>query len=124
MLCFSLLALSVVILKLHNLECTRDMCLPFPRKLLTSPAVLGACTLTIFAILSGSGLVPSAVNFRPKNVISFCKNSHFSPFTFKFKAASTDISCSGGSSVSQNKLPQLILGYIYILKYVQSNFIG
>ena len=24
---------------------------------------------------------------------------------------------SGGSSVSQNKLPQLILGYIYILKY-------
>ena len=23
---------------------------------------------------------------------------------------------SGGSSVSQNKLPQLILGYIYILK--------
>ena len=34
------------------------------------------------------------------------------------------ISSSGGSSVSQNKLPQLILGYIYILKYVQSNFIG
>ena len=32
--------------------------------------------------------------------------------------------CSGGSSVSQNKLPQLILGYIYILKYLQSNFIG
>ena len=31
---------------------------------------------------------------------------------------------SGGSSVSQNKLPQLILGYIYILKYLQSNFIG
>ena len=28
------------------------------------------------------------------------------------------------SSVSQNKLPQLILGYIYILKYLQSNFIG
>ena len=26
--------------------------------------------------------------------------------------------------VSQNKLPQLILGYIYILKYLQSNFIG
>ena len=31
---------------------------------------------------------------------------------------------SGGSSVGQNKLPQLILGYIYILKYLQSNFIG
>ena len=31
---------------------------------------------------------------------------------------------SVGSSVSQNKLPQLILGYIYILKYLQSNFIG
>ena len=31
---------------------------------------------------------------------------------------------SGGSSVSQNKLPQLILGYIYILKYLQSKFIG
>ena len=31
---------------------------------------------------------------------------------------------SGGSSVSQNKIPQLILGYIYILKYLQSNFIG
>ena len=31
---------------------------------------------------------------------------------------------SGGSSVSQNKLPQLILGYIYILKYLQGNFIG
>ena len=31
---------------------------------------------------------------------------------------------SGRSSVSQNKLPQLILGYIYILKYLQSNFIG
>ena len=31
---------------------------------------------------------------------------------------------SGGSRVSQNKLPQLILGYIYILKYLQSNFIG
>ena len=28
---------------------------------------------------------------------------------------------SGGSSVSQNKLPQLVLGYIYILKYLQSN---
>ena len=26
---------------------------------------------------------------------------------------------SGGSSVSQNKLPQLTLGYIYILKYFQ-----
>ena len=31
---------------------------------------------------------------------------------------------SGGSSVSQNKLPQLILGYFYIIKYLQSNFIG
>ena len=31
---------------------------------------------------------------------------------------------SGGSSASQNKLPQLILGYIYILKNLQSNFIG
>ena len=31
---------------------------------------------------------------------------------------------SGGSSVGQNKLLQLILGYIYILKYLQSNFIG
>ena len=34
------------------------------------------------------------------------------------------VKISGGSSVSQNKLPQLILGYIYILKYLQSNFIG
>ena len=34
------------------------------------------------------------------------------------------ICSSGGSSGSQNKLPQLILGYIYILKYLQSNFIG
>ena len=34
------------------------------------------------------------------------------------------VKLSGGSSVSQNKLPQLILGYIYILKYLQSNFIG
>ena len=31
---------------------------------------------------------------------------------------------SGGSSVGQNKLLQLILGYIYILKYLQSNLIG
>ena len=31
---------------------------------------------------------------------------------------------SGGSSVGQNKLLQLILGHIYILKYLQSNFIG
>ena len=31
---------------------------------------------------------------------------------------------SGGSSLSQNKLLQLILEYIYILKYLQSNFIG
>ena len=31
---------------------------------------------------------------------------------------------SGGSSIGQNKLPQLIFGYIYILKYLQSNFIG
>ena len=35
-----------------------------------------------------------------------------------------DVESSSGSSVSQNKLPQLILGYIYILKYLQSNFIG
>ena len=35
-----------------------------------------------------------------------------------------DKEVSGGSSVSQNNLPQLILGYIYILKYLQSNFIG
>ena len=34
------------------------------------------------------------------------------------------VDTSGGSSVSQNKLPQVILGYIYILKYLQSNFIG
>ena len=27
-------------------------------------------------------------------------------------------------SVSENKLPQLILGYIYILKYLQSKFTG
>ena len=36
----------------------------------------------------------------------------------------TNLKYSRGSSVSQNKLPQLILGYIYILKYLQSNFIG
>ena len=35
----------------------------------------------------------------------------------------TSLVPSGGSSASQNKLPQLILGYIYILKYLQSNFI-
>ena len=33
-------------------------------------------------------------------------------------------SCCGESSVGQNKLLQLILGYIYILKHLQSNFIG
>ena len=76
-----------------------------PRKLLTSPAVLGACTLTIFAILSGSGLVPSAVNFSPKNVISFCKNSHFSPFTFKFNAAGRFRQFSNVSSCSFRVLP-------------------
>ena len=38
----------------------------------------GAGTLTMFSILSGSGLVPAAVNFNPKNVISSCINSHFS----------------------------------------------
>ena len=27
-------------------------------------------------------------------------------------------------ALSQNKLPQLVLEYIYILKYLQSNFIG
>ena len=32
-------------------------------------------------------------------------------------------STSGGSSVGQNKLLQLILGYIYISKYLQKNFI-
>ena len=31
---------------------------------------------------------------------------------------------SGGSSVGQNKLLQLILGYIYILKCLQSSLIG
>ena len=31
---------------------------------------------------------------------------------------------SGGSSVGQNKLLHLILGYIYIIKYLQSNFIS
>ena len=31
---------------------------------------------------------------------------------------------SGRSSVGQNKLLQLILGYIYVLKHLQSNFIG
>ena len=31
---------------------------------------------------------------------------------------------SGGSSVSQNKLPQPTIGNIYIFKYLQSNFIG
>ena len=36
----------------------------------------------------------------------------------------SNIAVSGGSSVSQNKLLQLILGYIYILKYLQSNLIG
>ena len=36
----------------------------------------------------------------------------------------TMVELSGGSSVSQNKLPLLILRYIYILKYLQSNFIG
>ena len=76
-----------------------------PRNLLTSPAVLGACTLTIFKILSGSGLVPSAVNFSPKNVMSFCKNSHFSPFTFKFKAARRFRHFSNASSCSFRVFP-------------------
>ena len=39
-------------------------------------------------------------------------------------AALTSPLSSGRSSVSQNKLSQLILGNIYILKYLQSNFIG
>ena len=39
-------------------------------------------------------------------------------------SGSGEVRDSGGSSVSQNKLPQLILGYIYILKYLQSNFTG
>ena len=76
-----------------------------PRKLLTSPAVLGACTLTIFAILSRSGLVPSAMDFSPKNVISFCKNSQFSPFTFKCRAARHFIQFSIASSCSFRVLP-------------------
>ena len=41
-----------------------------------------------------------------------------------YRDQENDHRSSGGSSVSQNKLPQLILGYIYILKYLQSNFIG
>ena len=51
----------------------------------------------------------------------------FSVRANKFAKWKTGLKCkefSGGSSVSQNKLPQLILGYIYILKYLQSNFIG
>ena len=76
-----------------------------PRKLLTSTAVLGACTLTIFAILSGSGRVASAVNFSLKNVISFFKNSHFSPLTFKFKAARCLRQFSNASSCSFHVLP-------------------
>ena len=44
------------------------------------------------------------------------KTNYFRPYT--------DRVFSGGSGVNQNKLPQLILGYIYILKYLQSNLIG
>ena len=39
-------------------------------------------------------------------------------------SGSDEAEFSGGSSVGQNKLLQLILGYIYILKHLQSNFIG
>ena len=35
--------------------------------------------------------------------------------------SSNDVYSSGGSSVGQNKLLQLVLGYIYILKCLQSN---
>ena len=34
------------------------------------------------------------------------------------------VTSSGGSSVSQNKLQQLIFEYIYIPKYFKSNSIG
>ena len=43
-------------------------------------------------------------------------------FTSPFGWPSSD--SSGGSSQGQNKLLQLILGSIYILKYLQSNVIG
>ena len=52
-------------------------------------------------------------------------NSHLEIYTkVKNRHLTVSIVFSGGSSVSQNKLPQLTLGYIYILKYLQSNFIG
>ena len=54
--------------------------------------------------------------FTAKHVSIFLINIATSCWLRKF--------ASGKSSVSQNKLLQLILGYIYILKYLQSNFIG
>ena len=56
-------------------------------------------------------------------VVVINKHSIFTAFPWQQKLSMVFID-SGGSSVSQNKLPQLILGYIYILKHLQSNFIG
>ena len=49
---------------------------------------------------------------------------HCSKFPVPLKHFALAFDSGGGSSISQNKLPQLILGYVYILKYLQRNFIG
>ena len=53
---------------------------------------------------------------------STCLN--ISPVQYSPSASLIQMINSGGSSLGQNKLPQLILGCIYILKHLQSNFIG
>ena len=60
-------------------------------------------------------------NLQPQTEIYMASNAHIFLNGFPAKIHHK---IRGGSSVSQNKLPQLILGYIYILKYLQSNFIG
>ena len=59
------------------------------------------------------------------HVVAGCQ-SYLERFTWRHDSVLNFLAqtLSGGSSVSQNKLPQLILGYIYILKYLQSSFIG
>ena len=54
---------------------------------------------------SGSGLLPAAVNFNLKNVISSCRNSHFPPITFKFSAGSRFRQFCSASSCDFRVLP-------------------
>ena len=65
-----------------------------------------------------------------KNILANCDRNLYLPILHllrvelhcKLQEKLHHVTGSGGFSVSQNKLPQLILGYIYILKYLQGNF--